>query len=123
MLFMSKFMPQFASRVLAIACLLFALITFNLTTAAPAQAADLAAGASIFTANCSGCHLGGKNVIMADKTLQKAALEKYAMNSIEAITTQVTNGKGAMPAFKGRLTDEQIGNVAAYILDKSEKGW
>lgn len=116
-------MPQFASRVLAIACLLFTLITFNLTTAAPAQAADLAAGASIFTANCSGCHLGGKNVIMADKTLQKAALEKYAMNSIEAITTQVTNGKGAMPAFKGRLTDEQIGNVAAYILDKSEKGW
>jgi cytochrome c6 len=123
MLFMSKFMPQFASRVLAIACLLFALITFTLTTAAPVQAADLAAGASIFTANCSGCHLGGKNVIMADKTLQKAALEKYAMNSIEAITTQVTNGKGAMPAFKGRLTDEQIGNIAAYILDKSEKGW
>lgn len=121
---MSKFMPQFASRVLAIACLLFALVTFNLATAAPAQAApDLAAGAGIFTANCSGCHLGGKNVIMPDKTLQKAALEKYAMNSIEAITTQVTNGKGAMPAFKGRLTDEQISNVAAYVLDKSEKGW
>ncbi len=120
---MSKFMPRFLSRVFAIACLLFALATFNLATVAPAQAADLAAGANIFTANCSGCHLGGKNVIMPDKTLQKAALEKYTMNSIEAITTQVTNGKGAMPAFKGRLTDEQIGNVAAYVLDKSEKGW
>lgn len=121
---MSKFMPQFLSRVLAIACLLFALVTFNFTTtAAPAQAADLAAGAGIFTANCSGCHLGGKNVIMADKTLQKAALEKYAMNSLEAITTQITKGKGAMPAFKGRLTDEQIGNIAAYVLDKAEKGW
>lgn len=121
---MSKFMPQLLSRVSAIAFLLFALVTFDLATSTvPAQAADLVKGAGIFTANCSGCHLGGRNIIMADKTLQKDALEKYAMNSIEAITTQVTNGKGAMPAFKGRLKDEQIANVAAYVLDKSEKGW
>ena len=117
---MSKFRSKFLSRLLAIACLLVALVTFNLTaTITPAQANDLVAGAGIFTTNCAGCHLGGKNVIMAAKTLQKGALEKYGMNSLEAITTQVTKGKGAMPAFKGRLSDEQI----AYVLDKSEKGW
>ena len=121
---MSKFRSKFLSRLLAIACLLVALVTFNLTaTITPAQANDLVAGAGIFTTNCAGCHLGGKNVIMAAKTLQKDALEKYGMNSLEAITTQVTKGKGAMPAFKGRLSDEQIANVAAYVLDKSEKGW
>ncbi len=122
---MSKFMAKLLSRLLAIACLLFTLITFDFTTTiAPAQAADdLVAGAGIFTPNCAGCHLGGRNIIMADKTLQKDALEKYGMNSLEAITTQVTKGKGAMPAFKGRLSDEQIANVAAYVLDKSEKGW
>ncbi len=121
---MSKFMAKLLSRLLAIACLLFTLITFDFTTTiAPAQAKDLAVGAEIFTANCAGCHLGGRNIIMADKTLQKDALEKYGMNSLEAITTQVTKGKGAMPAFKGRLSDEQIANVAAYVLDKSEKGW
>jgi cytochrome c6 len=45
------------------------------------------------------------------------------MASIEAITTQVNNGKNAMPAFKGRLTDEDIADVAAYVLSQAEKGW
>jgi len=116
-------MPKFLSRVLAIVCLLFVLITFNLSLIAPAQAADLVAGAGIFTANCAGCHLGGRNVIMAAKTLQKDALEKYEMNSLEAIVKQISQGKNAMPAFTGRLTPEQSQNVAAYVLDKSEKGW
>lgn len=82
-------MSKFLSRLLAIACLLFTLITFDFTTTiSHAQANDLVTGAGIFTANCAGCHLGGRNIIMVDK-----------------------------------LNDEQIANVAAYILDKSEKGW
>ena len=44
------------------------------------------------------------------------------MNSSEAIVTQVTNGN-AMPKFKGRLTDNQIQSVAAYVIAQSEKGW
>jgi cytochrome c6 len=36
---------------------------------------------------------------------------------------QVTNGKGAMPAFKGKLTDEDIQDVASFVLSKSEAGW
>jgi cytochrome c6 len=35
----------------------------------------------------------------------------------------VLNGKMAMPAFKGRLTDEQIEDVATYVLDQAGKGW
>jgi cytochrome c6 len=45
------------------------------------------------------------------------------MDSIEAITTQVTKGKNAMPAFKGRLNEQQILDVATYVLDKANKGW
>jgi cytochrome c6 len=45
------------------------------------------------------------------------------MASIEAITTQVTNGKGAMPAFQGRLSAQDIADVAAYVLSQAEKGW
>ena len=45
------------------------------------------------------------------------------MNSMEAIIKQISQGKNAMPAFTDRLTDEQVQNVAAYVLDKSEKGW
>lgn len=94
-----------------------------LAFASPAFAADAASGAKIFSANCAACHQGGRNVVIAAKTLQKEALQKYNMNSIEAIVTQVQNGKNAMPAFKGRLNDEQIEDVAAYVLEKSEKGW
>ena len=85
--------------------------------------ANPANGAKIFTANCTACHLGGRNVIAAAKTLKKDALEKYSMNSLDAIVTQVTNGKKAMPAFKGRLNDQQIQDVASYVLEQSDKGW
>ncbi len=90
---------------------------------APAFAANLSVGEKVFSANCSACHIGGTNVIVAEKTLQQEALEKYAMNSLEAIQTQVYDGKSAMPAFGGRLTDEEIAAVAQYVLQQSETGW
>ncbi|MGF1591012.1 MAG: cytochrome c6 PetJ [Pleurocapsa sp.] len=94
---------------------------FTLTT--PALAGDAANGAKIFSANCAACHAGGRNVINGAKTLQKDALEKYEMNSVDAITYQILNGKNAMPAFKGRLSDTQIDDVATYVLSQSENGW
>lgn len=96
-------------------CLLF--------TSQIVHAADLAAGEQVFSANCSACHAGGNNAIMPDKTLKKDVLEENGMNSVSAITTQVKNGKNAMPAFGGRLTDEDIDNVANYVLDQSQQGW
>jgi len=89
----------------------------------PAWAADLGNGAKIFSAKCASCHMGGKNVVNPAKTLQKADLEKYAMNDLEAIKTQVTNGKAAMPSFKGQLSAAEIEDVASYVLDQSGKGW
>jgi cytochrome c6 len=89
----------------------------------PAFAADLDNGAKIFGSNCAACHMGGGNVVNGAKTLSKDDLEKWGMNSIDAITTQVTNGKLAMPAFKGRLSDTDIQDVAAYVLEQSNQGW
>lgn len=96
---------------------IIALLTF--TFAMPA----LADGAQIFSSNCAACHIGGGNAVNAAKTLKLADLEQYGMNSIEAIVTQVTNGKNAMPSFKGRITDDEIAEVAAYVLQQSEAGW
>ena len=93
------------------------------TFATPAMAGDAASGAKIFSANCAACHAGGNNVINGAKTLKQDALEKYEINSIDAITYQVNNGKNAMPAFKGRLTDAQIDDVATYVLSQAEAGW
>lgn len=98
-------------------------IAVTFAFASPATAADTGNGAKVFSANCAACHLGGRNVVAAAKTLKNDALEKYNMNSMEAIFSQVHNGKNAMPAFKGRLKDNQIEDVAAYVLEQAEKGW
>nr|YP_011007190.1 cytochrome c6 [Pleurophycus gardneri]WAM64477.1 cytochrome c6 [Pleurophycus gardneri] len=107
-----------------IACL--ALISFQ----NPAQAGegnrppvDLNNGENIFMANCSACHAGGNNVIMPEKTLQKDALATNQMNSVSAITYQVTNGKNAMPAFGGRLSEPDIEDVANFVLSQADKKW
>lgn len=90
---------------------------------APAFAADLVHGGQVFASNCAACHIGGGNVVNASKTLKISDLEQYEMASLEAIKTQVTKGKNAMPAFLGRLTEGEIDDVAAYVLDQAEKGW
>ena len=79
--------------------------------------ADIAEGEKIFNNNCAACHAGGLNRVVAAKTLKLAALEKYGMNSVEAITTQVTKGKGAMPAFGKKLSAEEINTVANYVAN------
>jgi cytochrome c6 len=83
----------------------------------------IAQGAKVFSANCAACHMNGNNVVMANKTLKQEALTQFGMDSEAAIIKQVTNGKGTMPAFKGRLTEEQIQAVATYVLAQAEKGW
>jgi cytochrome c6 len=100
---------------------LFVIITFFFSS--PAFAGDVASGAKVFSTNCAACHLGGGNVVNAQKTLKQDVLTKYEMASLDAIQSQVTNGKNAMPAFKGRLNNQQIEDVAAYVLDQSKKGW
>ncbi len=88
-----------------------------------AQAGDAAVGKQIFGANCAACHAGGRNAVNPTKTLKKADLEQYGMYDLAAIVTQVTKGKGAMPAFSSKLTAEQIDDVSAYVLAQADNGW
>ncbi|MGB3641870.1 MAG: c-type cytochrome [Rivularia sp. (in: cyanobacteria)] len=80
-------------------------------------------GAKLFKQNCAACHAGGGNLVNAQKTLKKDALEKYDMYSKEAIVYQVVNGKNAMPAFGKRLSSGQIEELAEYVLAQADKGW
>ena len=108
-------------KIILVLLLGVAIFTFAFNN--PAFAADAASGAKVFSANCASCHAGGKNLVQANKTLKKDALEKFGMYSAEAIITQVTNGKNAMPAFKSRLKPNQIEDVAAYVLGQADKDW
>lgn len=106
-----------------IAVLIIALTLLALSPANPAWAADTANGAKVFAANCAACHSGGGNIIRGWKNLKQRALSRNKMNSIEAIASLVENGKYAMPAYKDRLSYEQIEDVAAYVLEQAENNW
>jgi cytochrome c6 len=45
------------------------------------------------------------------------------MNSIEALTYQISNGKNGMPAFGDRLTQNEIQDIGQYILVQSLKNF
>lgn len=107
--------------------ILLAIATLKLTFPSPVLAAEISSGAKIFQNNCSACHIGGGNILVSQKTLQKEALSKYLTNynddAIQAIIHQVENGKNAMPAFKNKLSEQEVLEVAAYVFQKSEQGW
>ncbi|MBU7586469.1 MAG: c-type cytochrome [Nostoc sp. TH1S01] len=108
-------------KLVQLSCLI--LLLFMTTFTLPANASDTANGAQIFSVHCAGCHINGSNIIRRGKNLKKSALKKYNMDSIEAITSIVTNGKSNMSAYKDRLTEQEIQDVAAYVLEQAEKNW
>lgn len=85
------------------------------------NALNLERGEQLFFKNCNVCHIGGKNIIIPEKNLQKRTLEVTGMNTVEAIRYQITNGKNGMPAFGGRLEEKEIEEIAVYVLDQSER--
>jgi len=77
---------------------------------------DYKKGEKLFLSNCSACHTGGNNIIIPEKNLKRETLEANGMYNISAITYQVINGKNGMPAFGGRLEENEIQEIAIYIL-------
>jgi mono/diheme cytochrome c family protein len=78
---------------------------------------DAAAGEEVFAANgCGSCH-----------TLEDAGASgsigpnlDESQPSFELAVDRVTNGAGAMPAFGDSLSDEQIRDVAAYVVESTQ---
>ncbi|HVW46979.1 MAG TPA: PQQ-binding-like beta-propeller repeat protein [Solirubrobacterales bacterium] len=81
--------------------------------AAAGGAPNAAAGKEVFAEECSVCHgatghggNGGPDLRTMPLAKTQAGAEK-----------QVTDGGGGMPAFKGVLSEEEIKNVAAYVVE------
>lgn len=72
---------------------------------------NAAAGKTVFTSNCSACHT------LADANAKGTVgpnLDDLKPDDA-TVVRQVTNGGGAMPAFKDSLSPQQIQDVAAYV--------
>lgn len=78
-----------------------------------APTGDPAAGKEIFaSAGCGSCHkladAGTSGTIGPNLDESKP--------SLEVAIDRVTNGKSPMPAFKDQLSEQEIADVAAYVL-------
>jgi quinol-cytochrome oxidoreductase complex cytochrome b subunit len=87
--------------------------------------AGAAAGATVYTQSCAGCHgaagagvpgafppLAGNPVVTGDKN----AVIKIVNNGLKGkIEVKGTTYSGEMPAWKGNLTNKQIADVITYI--------
>ncbi len=77
---------------------------------------DANAGKQVFeTAGCKGCH----TLKDAGATGQVGPNLDQAKPPLSLVVTRVTKGAGAMPPFKGQLSDKQIADVAAYVVKAS----
>ena len=82
------------------------------TAAAPVQG-NAAAGKGVFaSAGCAGCH----TLKAANATGTVGPNLDTLKPAYDRIVTQVENGGGPMPAFKGQLTPAQIHDVAAFVF-------
>ena len=69
--------------------------------------------ADLYKAKCAGCHgADGSKSMMGSKPLNGPDVQKM---SAADIAGAITNGKGKMPAYKGKLTDDQITGLAGYV--------
>jgi mono/diheme cytochrome c family protein len=82
------------------------------TETTPSGGGDAAAGKEVFaSAGCGSCHT------LADAGASGSVGPNLdnAKPTTDLVVDRVTNGKGAMPAFKGQLDEQQIQDVAAYV--------
>jgi cytochrome c6 len=109
-----KFFVRGSKTLLFFAALLFVLATV-------ARADDAAA---LFKAKCAACHgPDGKGDTGAGKALK---VRDLASDGVQKQTDAqlidiTTNGKGKMPAYKGKITDDQIKQLVGYIRDLAKK--
>jgi mono/diheme cytochrome c family protein len=74
------------------------------------------AGAQLFADNgCGNCH----TLEAAGTTGTTGPNLDEAQPSFDAAVEQITNGGGVMPAFGEQLSDQQIRDLAAYVVEST----
>ncbi|SEK53570.1 Cytochrome c, mono-and diheme variants [Pseudoxanthomonas sp. GM95] len=114
-------------KVLSCAALAAALLVVPAWLAAPvrAQTSDAtglvntrdfshANGAQVYTTICQGCHMpAGQGARGAGEYPALASNPKLA--AAPYVEMMVLSGNGAMPGFRGMLSDKQVAEVTAYV--------
>ncbi len=81
-------------------------------------------GAGDFKAKCAMCHgADGTGTTPAGKAMKVRDLSstEVQVQTDAQLTAIVTDGKNKMPAYKGKLTDDQIKDLVAYVRSLAKK--
>ena len=77
---------------------------------------DATKGSPVFASSgCGGCH----TLAAAHATGTVGPNLDTLKPNYRTVTAQVTNGGGAMPSFKSKLSTQQIADVAAYVVNST----
>lgn len=80
--------------------------------------ANLTVGQDLFALNCAACHtITGGGDALASSTFAPSLHVATATQIVDAIRT----GPGNMPRFTGNLTDAQVRNITAYVVESIQK--
>jgi mono/diheme cytochrome c family protein len=77
----------------------------------PGGGGDAAGGKALFAANCAGCH----TLADAGASGEVGPNLDDTQPARDLVLDRVTNGRGGMPAFKGKLTEQEIAELAGYV--------
>jgi len=81
-------------------------------------------GASLFKAKCAACHGtdgSGNTAIGKSMKLRDLSSPEVQKQSDAELTAITANGKGAMPAYKDKLTSDQIKQIVGYMRELAKK--
>lgn len=85
----------------------------------------LAAGRTVFERKCASCHglTGDGRTVTASRFPYANLIDgKWRSDgSLAAIEEQIRRGRDPMPKFQGKLTDEEIRETAAYVMELSHR--
>jgi putative membrane protein len=84
-------------------------------TARGEQGGNVDAGRDVFEANCAMCHGGDAAGMMGMHPSLRGAVERLSREGVEVTIRKGRDTSPPMPAWEGRLTDQEIADVIAYL--------
>ena len=83
-------------------------------TSKRASAGDAAGGGDVFQRQCVMCHSSEPDTKIVGPSLYHVMRGPHAMTT-RAVQEITANGKGTMPSFRDKLTDQQVVDLIAYL--------
>jgi mono/diheme cytochrome c family protein len=81
-------------------------------------------GASLFKSKCAACHGAdgsGNTAVGKSLKIRDLASADVQKQTDAELTALITNGKGAMPSYKDKLSGDQIKDLVGFVRQLAKK--